>query len=120
MVSVPVWIQIALMILSSVLSIMVAYLSKKIVKLQDRRDAAEKKMTEEDNALKRGIKAILRDRLIYICTQCEKKGCIAMEDLENISEIYKSYSSLGGNGVAKKIYEDTLKLHLNKVKNDEN
>ncbi len=111
---IPVWLQIIFMIVSSVLSVVVAYLGKKIAKEQERRDAAEDKITKEELALKNGIRAILRDRLLYVCSQCEVKGSITVEQLENVSELFESYSALGGNGAAKKIFEDTLKLPIDK------
>lgn len=109
---IPVWLQVIFMVVSSVLSVVVAYLGKKIAKEQDRRDAAENRIAKEEQALKNGIRAILRDRLLYVCTQCERHGYLTLEDTENIAELFESYYALGGNGAVKKIYEDTIKLPI--------
>ena len=108
----PAWIELLFIILSSVLSVVVAYLGRKIAKEQERRDAMETKINREEQALKDGIKAILRDRLFNICEQCEDRGSLRIEDVENIDEIFKSYEALGGNGAAKKVYTDTIKLPI--------
>jgi hypothetical protein len=111
---IPIWLQIIFMIISAVLSIVVAYLGRRITKEQERRDVAEEKIAKEEHAIKSGIRAILRDRLLYICAQCEKRGSVTVEQLQNVSELFESYSSLGGNGAAKKIFEDVLRLPLDK------
>jgi len=108
----PAWTQVVFMIISSILSIIVAYLGRKITQEQERRDKAEEQITKEELALKTGIRAILRDRLLYICLICERRGAITVEELENLSDIFRSYEDLGGNGAAKKIYQDTVELPL--------
>lgn len=114
----PAWMQVVFMIISSVLSIVVAYLGRKITKEQDSRDKAEEQIAKEESALKTGIRAILRDRLLYVCLQCERRGAITIEELENLADIFRSYEDLGGNGAAKKIYQDTIELPLTTHPND--
>ena len=107
------------MIISSVLSVIVAYLGRKITKENERRDEIEKAIADEELALKNGIRSILRDRILHVCSACENRNSITIEELENITDLYQSYTHLGGNGAITKIYNDTIKLPLKKENKEE-
>jgi len=113
----PAWLQIAFMILSSCLSLVVAYLGTKIKKLQERKEEEAKQTAKEEEAFKTGIRSMLRDRLIYICYKCKEKNCITVDELENLADIFKSYDDLEGNVAVTKLYKETIALPLDANEN---
>lgn len=67
----------------------------------------------ENDALRAGVQALLRDRIIqaynhYVC----EKGWIPIYAKESIDACYKSYEALGDNGVI-----DSLMERLNELPN---
>lgn len=67
----------------------------------------------ENDALRAGVQALLRDRIIqaynhYVC----EKGWIPIYAKESIDACYRSYEALGGNGVI-----DSLMEQLNELPN---
>lgn len=68
---------------------------------------------KENDALKAGVQALLRDRIIqaynhYVC----EKGWVPIYAKESIDACYKSYEALGDNGVI-----DNLMQQLNELQN---
>ena len=53
----------------------------------------------ENDALKEGMQALLRDRIIQAYNHCSDKGWIPIYAMESIEACYKSYEELGENGV---------------------
>ena len=51
-------------------------------------------------------------RLIQLCKTHLRDGYITEEDFEQISEMYKLYHGLGGNGQAQEYYDKVLKLEM--------
>ena len=51
-------------------------------------------------------------RLIQLCKSHLRDGYITAEDFEQVSEMYKLYHGLGGNGQAQEYYEKVLKLEM--------
>lgn len=106
-------LQILTAFVSGVLSLAVGYLGHRLKKESAKREAEEAKIIREEHALREGIRAILKYRLLNLCQQCHKKGYISsIEELENIEDIYQAYIELNGNGTAKKVYEDVIKLPI--------
>ena len=53
----------------------------------------------ENDALKEGMQALLRDRIIQAYNHYLDKGWIPIYAMESIEACYKSYEELGENGV---------------------
>lgn len=53
----------------------------------------------ENNALKEGMQALLRDRIIQAYNHYSDKGWMPIYAMESIEACYKSYEELGENGV---------------------
>ena len=53
----------------------------------------------ENDALKEGMQALLRDRIIQAYNHYSDKGWIPIYAMESIEACYKSYEELGENGV---------------------
>lgn len=51
-------------------------------------------------------------RLIQLCKLYLKQGYITQPQYDQLSEFFKLYSNLGGNGQAKEYYEKTMKLEI--------
>lgn len=63
------------------------------------------------------IIASYRFRLIQLCKGFLAQGYITTSQMEQLSEFYKLYTGLGGNGQAKVYYDKTMELDL--VNNEE-
>jgi hypothetical protein len=50
--------------------------------------------------------------LVQLCTKYLKQGYITPTQFEGLSEFYKVYTALGGNGQAKTYYEKILELEV--------
>lgn len=56
-----------------------------------------------------------RFRLVQLCREYIKKGEITPMQYEQLSEFYRVYEGLGGNGQAKEYYEKAIKLPMTKT-----
>lgn len=68
----------------------------------------------ENDALKEGMQALLRDRIIQAYNHYSDKGWIPIYAMESIEACYKSYEELGENGVI-----DNLMRQLRELSNHE-
>lgn len=58
------------------------------------------------------IIASYKFRLIQLCKTHLRDGWITQDDFDQISELYKLYHGLGGNGQAQEYYEKVMELDL--------
>ena len=58
-----------------------------------------KKNTEETDAVKLGIQALLRDRLQQLYGYCKRNGYASDAERRNFNNMYIQYHKLGANGV---------------------
>ena len=56
------------------------------------------------------IIASYRFRLVQLCKIYIKQGYMTQDQYDQLTEFYKLYHSLGGNGQAKEYYEKTMEL----------
>lgn len=68
----------------------------------------EKKM--ENEALKSGVQALLRDRIIQLHDFYMKDGAMPIHSKSNLENLHKNYAKLGANGVIDSIYQEAMKL----------
>lgn len=87
-------------------------------KNDERREAevkeAERLRREEYDALKDGIIAILRDRVIQADMHFTERGYATISQKDNIQMMYDAYHRLGGNGVVTKSYQHIMGLPMAK------
>lgn len=95
------WLEFAFTLVVSTLSLVVKRLYTKF-----KREIATQKL------LKEGMLAILHDRLYLLCTEYIDKGYIAVDELENLEYLYKSYHNLGGNGTGTSLFERCKALRI--------
>ena len=67
--------------------------------------ATIKKTKTENDALRLGMRAILRDRIIQTYNHYSEKGYCPIYARENVSNMYDAYHNLGGNGTVTALYE---------------
>lgn len=58
------------------------------------------------------IIASYRFRLVQLCKIYIKQGYTTQDQYDQLTEFYKLYHSLGGNGQAKEYYEKTIELEI--------
>ena len=73
-----------------------------------------KKKNNEDFELRKGVQALLRDRLSQEYKTYTEKGFITLDEKSNYENMYKSYHALGKNGVMDTLYNEVMKLPTNK------
>lgn len=73
---------------------------------------AERNRREEYDALKDGIIAILRDRIIQADVHFSERGCATISQKDNIQMMYDAYHRLGGNGIVTKSYRHIMEMPM--------
>lgn len=66
--------------------------------------------TQKDGSIKDAILCLLRNSLLDLYYKASEKGFANLADRENFEMMYKSYISLGGNGVIKEAYKRFAEL----------
>ena len=61
-------------------------------------------------ALHEGMRSVLRAEIISMYYKSEAQGYIAIYNLENLTDMYSAYKTLGGNGAITEIYHKALAL----------
>lgn len=74
----------------------------------------KRRMLEQD-AIKNGMQAILRDRIIQAYNHYVVKGWLPFYAMENVTHMYDAYHALGGNGAVTELYEKMLKMPQKEV-----
>lgn len=65
-------------------------------------------------AVKKGLQAVLRDRLYQTYNHYTEKGYAPMYARENFENMYQQYHSLGANGVMDDLHKDFFNLPVSK------
>lgn len=79
--------------------------------LEELRIALRKDRELEESHM-RIILSSYRYRLMSLCKQYIKQGYITPEQYDQITEFYKVYHDLGGNGQAKEFYDKVMSLQV--------
>lgn len=93
------WIEVLFGLLISIISIGFKKISKKL--------------KEQDN-VKLGIQALLRDRIIQNYNKYVELEYCPIYALDNIDAMYKQYHALGGNGTVTKLVEELKEMPTRK------
>lgn len=72
--------------------------------------AALKEKKNENEALKLGVQALLRDRIIQLHDYYMDMSYMPIHAKNNLENLHKNYASLGANGVIDSLYEEAMKL----------
>lgn len=71
---------------------------------------AQAKQESEYAALRKGVCAVLRDRIVQSAIYFRSQGYANAAQKDNINKMYAAYHALGGNGTATHALEDILDL----------
>ena len=67
---------------------------------------------KQNRAIKAGLQAMLRDRLLQAYHHCKNMGRADPDDRTNFENLYTQYQSLGGNGVMDDIRQKFFNLPM--------
>lgn len=70
------------------------------------------KTVQEQKNLKKGVKAMLHDRIYQSCHFYIKQGWVDLDGLTNVGFLYESYHALGGNGTGTALYDKVKALPI--------
>lgn len=97
------WLEFGFFLITGALTASVKYFLKQ-----------DKIRKTEQEAIKKGIQALLRDGIINQYNKYMDKKYIPIYALENVTAMYKEYHALGGNGTITHLYEELLELPTRK------
>ena len=117
--------QILLTLVSVGASSLCAYLLYRLQEQDKRRmeEARERERERQDalgrqareyGALRNGVLAVLRDRIVQSAIYFHVQGCANAAQKDNISKMYEAYHDLGGNGTATHALKEVLDLPFEK------
>lgn len=69
-----------------------------------------KESVRTDSAIREGMQALLRDRIIHSYNKYTEQGYCPIYAKENVKRMYAPYHELGGNDVATELVEKILEL----------
>ena len=72
------------------------------------------KRIDEQEAIKLGIQALLRDRIIQAYNHYMDKGFCPIYARDNMSKLYEQYHNLGGNGTVTGLMDSLMELPTEK------
>ena len=72
------------------------------------------KRIEEQEAIKLGMQALLRDRIISAYNHYMDKDCCPIYARDNILKLYVQYHNLGGNGTVTGLMDSLMELPTEK------
>lgn len=108
---------VSLLLSSGILAAVLKYLTNRINESDQRRIESEqtaRELHDEDvrrqEALERGVQALLRDRLIEIHDEYSPMNQIPLHVKDNFDNLYQQYHALGKNGVMDSFHEEVMDL----------
>ena len=69
---------------------------------------------KQNRAVREGLEAILRDRLLQAYRHYEEKGWADSDDRQNWENMYIQYHALGGNGIIEDLRRKLFELPIRK------
>ena len=101
------WVQALFAALAAGMGALFRWLVKRFRENDRRQDAMEK-----------GIQALLRDRLVQAYYHYSERGWITLHGLEAVDKMYAEYHNLGGNGTVTKLRDDLHELEVKERSTD--
>jgi len=111
-------VQIFLIVFQALAAIVTAYIGIRVRRHDSEKEQQKKEKEIEEKALKHGLQAVLRDRILQACALYQRKGCITVSQMDNLSNMYNAYHNLGGNGVVTNVYLQVMDLEKDVESND--
>lgn len=101
-------------IINIVVSCILVFLTFKINKILNKKDEAIAKEELQSQAIAEGVQCLLRRAIIEDHGKCRDRGYCPIPEKENIKKEYEAYHKLGGNDVASELYNEVLKMPVEK------
>lgn len=95
---------------SAVFSGIIAYFGWWLKKRDVERQASDEVRQREYEAIRTGLRAMLRDRIIQLYEDCVQSGNTPFYALQNVTNMYQAYHDLGGNGAITEIYNKFMHM----------
>ena len=95
--------QVIMTFVSAIATAVIAWLGRKLERKERARDAKEAEQRALQEAMKEGMQAVLRDRMIQMASYCIEQGHTQVYMVENMTHMFSAYRELGGNGAVKYI-----------------
>ncbi len=95
---------------STAFSAAIAYFGWWLKKRDRERQDEEEIRQREYKAIRTGMRAILRDRIIQLYEDCASKEETPFYAIQNVTNMYQAYHDLGGNGAITEIYNKFINL----------
>lgn len=70
------------------------------------------KSSRESEAMRGGIKCLLRGRIVALCDKALEQGYVYIHTFEMLDDLEAHYKALGGNGTAEKLLADVKRLEV--------
>lgn len=109
------WVEWAFGLVIAFLSFLIKHLFGKIKKERLAREALEAQAKAETEALKSGMRSLLRRQILADCKQAMKDGYCDETVRDTITAMYDAYHGLGGNGPVSDAYNAMRALPLIQV-----
>ena len=72
----------------------------------------QEEQTKKNQAIERGVQALLRNELIRRFREYKTKGEMSMLDKENMDHMFEEYFNLGGNGMMHDVYKEFQEIEI--------
>ena len=105
-------LQIVTPLISACATCIIGYFLNKLKKIANRREQEEKLLLKRNEAIRAGLVALCRDRILQGYRYYAQHGGISSQDLETMTKLYGAYHALGGNGTITAIYKKIRSLPL--------
>lgn len=89
---------------------------KKLKKKQEEQAEKQKEQERKNQAIERGVQALLRNELIRRFREYKTKGEMSMLDKENMEHMFEEYFNLGGNGLMEEVHDEFLQIPIKIIK----
>ena len=78
-----------------------------------------KSIGKKNDAIQKGVKALLRDRVIQMYNHYSGKNCIPIYARENVESLHIEYKALGGNGTVEGLVKRLMMLPTDNPANED-
>lgn len=102
--------QVIMTFISAIATAVIAWIGQRIKKKEMQRDEKEAERAAISEAIKEGMQAVLRDRIIQMASFCINQGHTQVYMVENMTHMFTAYRALGGNGAVKYLYGQFMAL----------
>lgn len=106
------WVEWAFGAVITVLGFLIKGLYARVKKERLAREELAMKAAAETEALKSGMRSLLRRNIVEDCKRAMREGYCDEDSRDTISQMYNAYHALGGNGTVKDIWETAKHLPL--------